>query len=49
LGLLYYYGYIVPQELPKAKKLILNSQALGSSLARLLVENNKFNFEAQIN
>ncbi len=49
LGLLYYYGYIVPQELPKAKKLILNSQALGSSLARILVENNKFNFEAQIN
>ena len=33
LGLLYYYGYIVPEEKDKAKKLIQKSGRLGLSLA----------------
>jgi TPR repeat protein len=33
LGLLYYYGYIVPEQKPKAIKLFEESSALGYSFA----------------
>ena len=37
LGLLYYYGYIVPEEKDKAKKLILKSAKLGLNLASIFL------------
>ncbi len=39
LGLLYYYGYIVPKETPRAYKLIQKSSKLGSPFASALLEN----------
>ena len=37
LGLLYYYGYIVPEEKDKAKRLIQKSEKLGLSLATIFL------------
>ena len=38
LGILYYYGYIVPEEKDKAKKLFQKSGRLGLSLASIFLE-----------
>ena len=38
LGLLYYYGYIVPEEKDKAQKLIQKSGKLGLNLATIFLE-----------
>ena len=40
LGLLYYYGYIVPEEKDKAKKLIQRSGNLGLNLASVFLASN---------
>ena len=37
LGLLYYYGYIVPEEKDRAKKLIQNSSNLGLNIASIFL------------
>ena len=37
LGLLYYYGYIVPEEKDKAKRLIQKSGKLGLNLASIFL------------
>ncbi len=40
LGLLYYYGYIVPEEKDKAKRLIQKSGKLGLNLASIFLTSN---------